>query len=78
MGTTPDELEAQIEQTREELAATVDEIGHKVADLRNSVRPANVVRRPRVQQGIAGVVGAFSVLLGIKALRRRRRAKKLR
>ena len=72
MGTSPDQLEAEIEATRAELASTVEEIGHKVSDLRDSVRPANVVRRPRVQQGLAGVVGALVVLLGFKAWRRRR------
>jgi len=72
VGTTPDQLEAEIEATRAELASTVEEIGHKVSDLRESVRPANVVRRPRVQQGLAGVVGALVVLLGFKAWRRRR------
>ena len=76
MGTSPDELEAQIEQTREELAATVDEIGHKVADLRESVRPANVVRRPRVQQALAGAAGAFGVVALLKLWRRRRRARR--
>ncbi len=74
MGATPEQLEAQIEQTRADLAATVEEIGEKVADIKESVRPANVVRRPKVQQGIAGVVGALAVLLGIKAWRRRRAA----
>ena len=78
MGATPEQLEAQIEQTRADLAATVEEIGEKVADIKESVRPANVVRQPKVQQGIAGVVGAFAVLLGIKAWRRRRAAKKHR
>ena len=76
MGATPEQLEAEIEQTRTELAATVEEIGHKVADIKESVKPANVVRRPKVQQGIAGAVGAFTVVFGLKAWRRRRRAKK--
>ena len=76
MGATPEQLEAEIEATREDLAATVEEIGPKVADIKESVRPANVVRQPKVQQAIAGVVGAFTVLLGIKAWRRRRAGKK--
>ena len=77
MGPTPEQLEAEIEATREDLAATVEEIGHKVADIKESVKPANVVRRPKVQQAIGGAVGAFTVLLGIKAWRRRPRAKRL-
>ena len=72
MGPTPDQLEAQIEQTRDDLAATVEEIGHRVAGMKESVRPANVVRRPGVQRAIAGAVGALAVVLGVKALRRRR------
>ncbi|HVF19762.1 MAG TPA: DUF3618 domain-containing protein [Mycobacteriales bacterium] len=76
MGPTPDQLEAEIEQTREDLAATVEEISHKVAEIKESVRPANVVRRPKVQQGIAGAVGALAVLLALKTWRRRRHATK--
>ena len=72
MGTTPDQLEAEIEQTREELAATVDEIGHKVSELRESVRPANVVRRPKVQQALAGVAGALGLVGAVKLWRKRR------
>lgn len=72
MGATPDQLEAQITQTREELAATVEEIGQKVSAIRESVRPANVVRRPRVQQVLGGAAAALALLVAVKAWRRRR------
>jgi len=72
VGATPDQLEAQITQTREELSATVEEISERVAQMRESVRPANVVRRPKVQRGLVGLVGALALLIAVKSWRSHR------
>lgn len=70
---TPAELEARIEATREELAATVGAIGEKVDALKESVKPSNVVRRPKVAQGLGIAGGALAVVVLVKLVRRLRR-----
>ena len=75
MGTSPDQLEAEIAQTREDLAVTIGQIEAKVGDLKqsakDSVKPANLVRMRGVQIG-AAVVGAY---LALKVVLRARRSR---
>jgi hypothetical protein len=73
VGTSPDQLEAEIAQTREELAVTIGQIEAKVGDLKqsakDSVKPANLVQMRGVQIA-AGVVAAY---VALKLLLRHRR-----
>lgn len=67
MGQAPDEIEAEIEQTREELSDTLAAIGEKV-------QPANVARNNPVPTAAVAGGGALAVLLLVwRRLRRRRK-----
>lgn len=66
MGTSPEELKAEIDLTRAELAADVDALAEKVS-------PTAVVRRSPVAAGVA--VFGVGVLTGTMLRSRRNRAK---
>jgi MYXO-CTERM domain-containing protein len=78
-GTTPEQIEADIERQRDELASTVDALQarldvkararHKADDLR--ARATTSQGRPRPEL-IGGAVAVLAVLGGLVALRRRR------
>ena len=72
MGSSPERLEKEIEQVREDLAETVGEIGERVGSAKDSVRPANLARNPKVRVA-GGVLGGLFLL---RALRRRRKARR--
>jgi hypothetical protein len=65
---TPDELEAQIEAQREQLAHTVDQLGDKL-DLKAQAKARLGRVRP---QSVAAFVGAAVVVGGLVWWRRRR------
>jgi hypothetical protein len=65
VGASPDQLEAEIAQTREDLAVTIGQIEAKVGGMKqsakDSVKPANLIRLRGVQIG-AGVIAAYVAL----------------
>ncbi|MCA1823953.1 MAG: DUF3618 domain-containing protein [Mycobacteriales bacterium] len=68
MGQTPDEIAAEIEQTREELGETLAAIGEKVA-------PANVVKSHPVPTAAVAGGGLLAVVVLVwRRIRQRRRA----
>lgn len=67
MGASPEQLEREIETTREELAETIDEIGAKVQAVRESVAPRNLIRRRGVQLGLGGLVALVALLIWRKS-----------
>jgi hypothetical protein len=76
---TPEEIQAEIERQREQLAQTVDELGHKldvkaqtrekVAEVKDRATTAEGKPRPQVLGAAAAVVVGASLLVW---LRRRR------
>jgi hypothetical protein len=70
---SPDDIQADIEQQREHLAETVDQLAHKldvkaqgkakVEDLKNRVTTDDGKPRPEVVAGAAAVFAVFVVLV---------------
>ena len=75
MGASPEQLEAEIAQTREHLAETIGDIEAKVGAMKqsakDSVKPANLVQQRPVQIA-AAVVAAY---VALKLLLRHRRTR---
>jgi hypothetical protein len=75
-GRDPDAVVAQIEQTREDLARTIDELADRVSPANNvrmlRERVKQELSRPEVRMG-AAVVGAAIVGIVILRIARRRR-----
>lgn len=73
----PDELVADIERTRENLARTIDAIAERVSPANNARRVMDQVRAEASQIDVRYVVAGAAVLVGAAvfmiALRRRRR-----
>ncbi len=80
-GKTPEELEAEIAQQRDQLAETVDQLTakldvkaqaqHKVADLKDAATTADGKPRPEVLAAAASLV-AMAVVLVVWRVRRDR------
>jgi hypothetical protein len=70
---SPEEIEAQIEATREDLADTVAAIGGKVDAAKEAAKPSNLIKTRPVQIGL----GASSAAVAIVVLRRRRKRRRL-
>jgi MYXO-CTERM domain-containing protein len=79
-GTTPEQIEAEIERQREELADTVDQLQarldvkarakHRAAVLRDQLTTASGAPRPDLT---AAAAAALVLVVGVVVLRRRRR-----
>ena len=72
MGSSPERLEQEIEDSRERLAETVGEIGDRLEAKKESLRPANLARNPKVRV-FGGVLAGFYVLRALVRRRRNRR-----
>lgn len=68
MGATPEQLEAEIAATREDLADTLTELGAKVSAAKESVKPANLIRSRHVQIGL----GVTALLIALMTWAKRR------
>ncbi|MGZ4457211.1 MAG: DUF3618 domain-containing protein [Nocardioides sp.] len=78
-GTSPEEIEADIERQREELAATVSQLQakldvkaraqHKAADLKDQATTASGKPRPEL---LAAAAAAVALVVGVVVWRRRR------
>ena len=73
MGQTADELRQEIEQTRDDLAVTVDAIGEKVSPKLQAERQMERLREKGVEPKQMAMVGGAVLSVVLLLLRRRRR-----